>query len=567
MPLKINATLTDAAGAPTTGGGTWQVTVRNNGALVLDTAQVSYSGAALSASLAVAGPWTHLKIAVAPARYAPAGVELVPSSNGIYSDDPLTTVTALAQDTATLQIPLLRVREAVGVTPPSNPKAGDTLDGPWLSRLPGTSNSVYRELLVNPWFVKQPHVTTMFDSAPATGPFADPDKDGWDRFNTRNRSSDPANAGAAMLLEYGEIGSNASGGPRFLVGVWAPARTSSAVPAWRDMVAFFHPSTAKTWYPPVAYPFRPPYPYAVDDNPNVPPDDPDRTYQPYVNLALRYFVGDWSPYCLAGNESILVSPVLPNPVPKAPDNLEYGLPFRTPAGMARLLAEVNFFLHRIRYGFSSSNFDRWWGARALAAPVSSSAVAKPPVLRQAAIAAYSAATPQLDSLLSGGILSSQRYSTDLWGVPSAVLNQFMDAWLETWCLDLLADATTVLAADFETHLKAWVDANSRRKFFMGGSGTTGHSDPDAHYPKLSKASASRISAQSSSLATRRATLWRGPNDRWTAVFCSNPYLSASALDRSRWPFFPIAPSADDAHGFMFEITSGFVLGTTAVGVP
>jgi hypothetical protein len=115
--------------------------------------------------------------------------------------------------------------------------------------------------------------------------------------------------------------------------------------------------------------------------------------------------------------------------------------------------------------------------------------------------------------------------------------------------------------------EAWVGAKSNRKFLMGGSGTTGHNDPDAHYPSLSKACASKVSVLSPTSAPRHASLWRGPSDQWTAIFCTNAYLSASVPDTSRWPEFPVSPSDDEAHGFMFEIMSGFALGETTVGVP
>src|SRR5262249_55185707 len=160
-------------------------------------------------------------------------------------------------------------------------------------------------------------------------------------------------------------------------------------------------------YPPVAYPFHDPYPYIVGENPNVQSNDPDHIYQPYVNLALRYFVGEWSPYTLAGNEAIFVVPIFPNPVASKPDKDEYGLPFRTTAGLARLIIEVNLFLHRIRYGFSGGNFDHWCGSRPpIVAPSSSSVETAAPTLRKVAVAGYSAATTLLDVLLAGTRLSN-----------------------------------------------------------------------------------------------------------------------------------------------------------------
>jgi hypothetical protein len=567
MTLDVEVRLTDAVGAAAVGDGSWQLIVRNNGAPVHDTGSVAYTGAVLAASLPVT-TWTHLKIVVTPARYAAANVELNPSTTGPYRDDTLTTVRDLGVASAKIDLPLLRVQEAVGLVPPSPPQPGKPLAGPWLKTPTGKTTAVYRELLVTSWLASRSLTTWLMDTKGGrnTGPLGDPDRPGWDRFNTRGRATDPSTAGAAMLLEYGEVGTTATGA-RFLVGIWAPARPSSgSVPTWRDMVAFIHPSTAKTWYPPVAYPFRPLYPYVVGDNPNVPTGDPDRTYQPYVNLGMRYLVGEWSPYHLNANEAVMVSPVFPNPVPAKPDSDEYGLPFRTPAGLARLMAEVNLYLHRIRYGFSGVTFDRWWGSRSIAPPNSTSVEVKVPPLRRIAVAAYSASTTQLDALLSGQALSNGRYPGDTWGVPGATLDQFTAAWRETWCLDLLTGSTTVRAATFEGHLDAWVRARQERRFLMGGSGTTGHDDPDKLYPTLAAASTS-VSVQSTSEPRRHARLWRGPDDKWMGVFCTNAYLSASAPDPLPWPVFPVSPSDDDAHGFMFEIASGFAISWTTVGVP
>lgn len=564
MALAVEVKLTDAAGSPAVGGGGWQLTVRNNGAPIHDTGTVAYTGATLTATLPVAA-WTHLNVAVTPARYAPAGVELNPSTTGSYRDDTLTVIRELLPTSAKIDLPLLRVREAVGIVPRGPPKVGSPLAGPWLAVPTGKTNPVYRELLVTPWLAKHSRVASLMDYGFA-GPLADPDKPGWFRFNTRGRSADPVAAGAPLLLEYGEVGTSSASGPRFLVGIWAPTRLSTTTaPTWRDVIAFIHPSTAKTWYPPVAYPFRGLYPYAVGDNPNVPAGDPDRTYQPYVNLAMRYLIDDWTPYELAGNEAILVSPIFPNPVPSPPDSLEYGLPFRTSAGLARLLAEINLFLHRIRYGHSGVTFDRWWGSTSISAPHTSGLDLKAPTLRRVAIAGYSAATTQLDLLLSGQALSNSRYPVDVWAVPPAFLDQFGAAWRETWCLDLLTGSTTVAAATFESHLESWVRARSERRFVMGGSGTTGHDDPDKLYPKLAKASTS-MTVQSSTDSRRHARLWRGPDGKWLGVFCTNAYLSAAAPEPAIWPMIMVSPTDDDAHGFMFQLTSGLAFGWTTVGV-
>lgn len=567
MPIAVEVNLMDAVGGLAGGSGTWQLLVRNNGTQVLDTGPVAFTQASLTANLP-ASPWTHLKVIVAPERYAPAAVEVNVTTSGVYRDDTLAKVREAKADSVKIDLPLLRLRETAGVTPPSDPAVDTSLAGPWLKALKGTAGSVYRELQVNSWLSPHSQMTTVSDSSQKTGPLGNPDASGWERFNFRSRAVTPASSGAALILEYGEVGSNGTGGPRFLVSIWAPVRaTGAGQPSWRDMVAFVHPSSAKTWYAPAAYPYRDPYPYSVRDNPNVDPKDPDRIFQSYVNLALKYLVGEWSPYRLDGNESIMVSPIFPNPMPSSPDKDEYAMPFCTPAGMIRLLCEVNLYLHRIRYGFSGANFDRWWGARTITAPWSSPTEVVPPPIRRVAVAAYSASTTQLDQLLAGQALSSGRYPVNLWGAPTAVIDQVTAAWRETWCLDMLTGSTTVPATTFENHLTQWVGARSDRRFLMSGSGTTGHNNPDGLYPNIAKASPVKVTVQSPTEARRHAAFWRGPDDKWVGLFCSNAYLSATTPDAGPTPAFPVAPSDDEAHGFMFRISSGFAWAWTAIGVP
>ncbi len=570
MTIIVSVDLVDAVGVPAAGGGAWNVVVSNNGAVLQETGWAGYTGAKpvamLDNGLHSFGPWTHMNLSFKPNLYAPAAVTLNPTPTGDYRDDTLTTVKTLNQTAVYIQMPLLRLREPEGVIPPSQPHPGDRLAGPWLQLPPGQAIPLYHEICATDWMANLSNLTTLFDSNPTTGPFALPDNDGWDRFNNRVKSFQPLKAGAAMVLEYGEVGANGSGGPRFLVGLWAPARLTTNTPTWRDVITFIHPSTEKTWYPPVAYPFRAPYPYGVGDNTNAPSNNPDRTWQPYVNLALRYLVGELAPYRLDGNEAVMISPVFPHPGSSPSEQELYGLPFRTPAGLARLVAEVNLYLHRLHYGLSGFTFDRWWGkARATPTLYNSFAMVKPPDLRRAAVAAYSSSTAQLDPLLTGQPLI--RYAANVWGAPDPVVKAFNDAWLETWCLDLLADSTTVPAATFEQHLKDWVNAKSERTYIMGGSGTTGHNDPDTHYPQLSKASASNVPVQSPTVANRHGRLWRGPSGKWKAIFCTNEYLNGTTADTKHWPPFPVAPNSDNAHHFMFRLTSGIAVQETKVGVP
>ncbi|MGI8562536.1 MAG: hypothetical protein ACR2MZ_03095 [Candidatus Dormibacter sp.] len=565
MTVSISVRLLDAIGATPIGGGSWRLAILDNGKPVYeDQTNVAYTGGVLTATASV-NSWTHLVLSVTPGRYAAAGVTLNRSTIGAYRDDPLTVVRKLELGAVDVDLPLLRLREAPGVSPDQTPTVGKELTGPWLRQRPPTE---YRELSVTDWLTNRSPVRRVMDVTGAKGGvIGDADADAWDRFNTRNNASIPRNAGAGMLLEYGEVGSLSAAGARFLVGMWAPARADTTrPPTWRDIVAFIHPSTAKPWYPVVAYPFRRQYPYAVGENTQVPAADPDRIYQPYAHLAHQYIVGAWVHYHRAGNEAVIVTPIFPNPPDKDPDRLEYGLPFRTTSGMARLAAEVNMFLHRLGYGFSGFGFDRWWGAASIAPPHFSSIEVPAPAVRKVAMAAYSASTTQLDTLLSGQELREMRYPSGTWGVPDAVNSAFAAQWQETWCLDLLTGKATVPAATVERHLNDWVTANSGRRFVMGGSGTTGGSDPGALYPALSKAS-TRVTGKSSSEPARSAEVWHGPDGKWLALFCTNKYLSAAAAQGNDWPRYPVNPTDDEAHGFMFQIASGLAWGWTAVGNP
>jgi hypothetical protein len=86
----------------------------------------------------------------------------------------------------------------------------------------------------------------------------------------------------------------------------------------------------------------------------------------------------------------------------------------------------------------------------MAAPHSSPTEVSAPPLRRVAVAAYSASTTQLDTLLSGQPLGGMRNSVAVWGVSDSVRSAAFTAQRqETWCLDLLTGSTTVAAATFE----------------------------------------------------------------------------------------------------------------------
>jgi hypothetical protein len=258
------------------------------------------------------------------------------------------------------------------------------------------------------------------------------------------------------------------------------------------MVAFFHPSTAKTWFPVSAYPFRQGYPYTVSLNTPVTANGPDRIFQPYVNLALKYGSGQFSPYHLGGRQAVFVLPILPHPLPKNPDSLEYGLPFRTQSGLGRLLAELNLFLHQIEYG-RSNLLNRWSGQDAPSGIRTAPADEKhfflderaAPPLRRVATMGFSASSLQLDNLLATEDLNHPRYRAPRWGA-SKNLSAFKAAWLETWALDLFFE-TTVLRAQFERDLLNWFGRNESRSFIFSNSGTTtGGADPSALYAEIRK---------------------------------------------------------------------------------
>lgn len=582
MTLQLDVRLVDAVGQSPEGGGTWRAFVKNGNALLHDTGMQPYQGSTLAVSMPITGPWSHISVQVKPDNYAPQGVTVNPSSGGVYRNNASVKVALDSSGTGLrLELPLLRVREAPGVQVSVDPKPGNDLKAAWLSTssTTGSLSLRYREAHVTDWLMRLG--VRMVEPGPApSAVLDDPDAPDWDRFRYRDGASDPTTAGAPLLLEYGAVGSNVGREPTFLVGIWASSSSGpGAVPEWRDMVAFYHPSTAKTWFPASSYPFRNNYPYSVTTNTQVPEGDKDRIFQPYVNLALKYPFGRWSRLLGGDRKIVMVIPILPHaapgPNPKQPsqDELDYGLPFRTQSGMDRLLTEVNLFLHQRRYGWSGVKLDDWWGARAPTSQPPSPADStnffpdeRPaPQRRRTALATFSSSSPLLDFALRTTNLSSMHYPTRLWGVPD-VQKSFQPNWVETWCLDPLLGKTTVNPSQFEKSLMTWFNGAQNRRFLLANSGTTGGGNPSALFPAIQKLS-THLRRRAKGDAKRSAEVWWGPDSRWIGMFCSNPYLSAVAGVTSPWPPFNAHPSDDDAHAFMHILAVGLALGWSTLGRP
>ncbi|WP_327691071.1 hypothetical protein OG870_17280 [Streptomyces sp. NBC_00461] len=584
MNLRLEVHLTDAVGQTPEGGGSWRAIVKDGNTLRHDTGVLPYQGNTWTADLPISATWTHASLQLDPDRYAAQGVQVNPSAGGVYRNNSAARIVLDGGNTRLrLDLPLLRIREAPGVQIPSTPKPGDDPKAAWLTTSKSQTRAIslrYREVNVNDW--PNARKTRMVTPGPApSAVLDDPDHPDWGRLHHQDRSSDPSTAGAPLVLEYGEVGRTSATEPRFLVGIWAPAPAgSSAVPAWRDMVAFYHPSTAKTWFPADTYPFRNHYPYPVSSNTQVDPSHPDRLFQPYVNLALKYMFGHWSHFVDKDRQLVLVTPILPHPLPgpnpakPSRDENEYGLPFRAQSGLARLLTEVNLFLHQRRYGWSGTNLDDWWGARApMGQPRSPAEVPTfflderaAPQVRRVAVAAFSSSSQLLEAALTTKDLpSAARYTGRNWGVPD-VRKALLEPWMETWCLDPLLGKTTVQAPVFEKNLMKWWSESESRRFLLANSGTTGGSNPGALYPAIRTAS-SALRKRSKSDPNRNAEAWWGPNQRWIGMFCSNPYLSAVADVLVPWPPFTAHPSSDDAHAFMHVLAVGLALGWSTLGRP
>ncbi|SOD65156.1 hypothetical protein SAMN06272781_0015 [Streptomyces sp. 1222.2] len=484
-----------------------------------------------------------------------------------------------------LELPLLRIREAPGVQVAADPKPGADLKAAWLStssRPTGTVSLRYRETHVTEW-LNEGNARRVTSGAGPSGVLQDPDAPDWGRFWFQDRHSKPVDDGAPLLLEYGAVGSNVGREPTFLVGIWASSPPSSGgVPTERDMVAFYHPSTAKTWFPTTSFPFRSSYPYPVTVNTPAlenDPKDPDRIFQPYVNLALKYSLGRWSPFVANDQKMIIVVPIMPhvtpgrNPAKRSQDELENGLPFRTQSGMSRLLTEVNLFLHQRRYGWPGLKLDDWWGMKKPTgqplSPADSTSLftdERPaPKMRRIALATFSSSSPLLNTALTTVNLASMHYPPHLWGVLDAQ-KSFQPHWVETWCLDPFLDNNSVQAAEFEKNLLSWFHSSQSRRFVLANSGTTGGGNPGKLYPTIQKLSSTRT-RQATTDAKRFAEVWWGPDMRWIGMFCSNPYLSAATDVTSLFPPFTAHPSGDDAHGFMHVLAVGMALHWTALGRP
>ncbi|MFE7909969.1 hypothetical protein [Streptomyces albogriseolus] len=581
MSLQLDIHLVDSVGGTPVGGGTWQVTVKNNTTPLHATVMTPYQGSTITMTLPVSGTWTHASVQLKPNRYAPQGVTVNPTPTGLYRNNASAKVVLDASHTRLrIDLPLLRIREAPGTQAPKPPKPGDDLKAAELSlpKDPRGAPLRYREVHANDdWLT--PVTARMVTPGPApTAVLGDADAADWDRFLHRDRASKPATDGAPLLLEYGEVGSARGPEPTFLVGIWAPSSAGAVgAPKWRDMIAFYHPSTAKTWFPATTYPFRDRYPYSVTTNTQVLPEHPDHIFQPYVNLALKYPFGIWSRMVDEDRKIVIVMPVLPHPAPgrdpakQSQDQLEFGLPFRTQSGMARLLAEVNLFLHQRRYGWSGTNLSDWWGTKAPTSAPPSPADATSffpeepdaPGIRRVAMAGFSQSVALLNSALQTVDLSTPRYSKTLWGVPDA-RKTMQENWTETWCLEPFLGKSTVHSAEFEKNLMAWLDVAEKRRFVLAKRIATVDGSPGALFPTIRNLSAFRAH-RAKAQPDRFGEVWWGHNQRWIGMFCSNPYLSAAANVLSPWPPFEAHPSDDDQHAFMHVLAVGLALGWSTLG--
>jgi len=577
MPFTVVLSLWDIPGQDPEGGGTWQVVVQKNGALLHDTKAMPYSGGKFSVSTPAGADWTHITITIVPELYALQGVKVNQSAAGMYRNNPNARISKPAPDTLRISLPLLRVREAPGVAPPSPLVPGDEPGAIWLARVPQTSFNVYRDVVLDALQSKSP-VMSLNEVADATGfksAIKEPDApatDPWRRFQTTVLQSDPPAHGAPLLLEYGEVGSAQGKGARFLVAVWAPnwKLNSGAAqpPNSRDMALFYHPKTNKVPFPVSAFPFTKGYPYTVT-GPD-PTNAQGHVFQPYVNLALRHVFDTWSRFHVPARQAVFVSPIFPHPIEQKPDNLEYGLPFTTQEGAARLLQEVNVYLHQIRYGWSNADMNQWWGVgapsngmrRSPADDIHSYPDDFPvPPLGRVAVSAFSASSAELGRMLATPGLSNSRYPNGRWGTTDH--DPLLHEWIETWALDPFLDATTVTSAKFEKLLIDWFGRNDDRRFMIANSGTTGGSTPGTKYPAL-RAAAGATKRYTSSDPTKFAEVWRGPSDRWLGLFCSNPYLRGPAPGNA-FPQWPANNDPDLAHGFMYRLSIGLALSWSTLG--
>ena len=270
----------------------------------------------------------------------------------------------------------------------------------------------------------------------------DPAAEGWGRFATREAAVDPAKDGQLYLVEYGEVGEDASLGPRYAIGVWVPRRLHALGVEKLDFVVWLHPHTNNPLrMPQVKYPFGRPYPYGIlavkaDNGQAI-------ATQRFLDIPVYHLLSQhFLAYQLlaARRAAVLVVPVAPS---------SHFEPFEAPSTLMRLLKELCLWIPR--------DDDRGQPA----------VHPRRPAVGRVVMSGFSASVPRLTTLMNTRVPDSH-YAADVWGT-RADASAFDGVWKEQWAID-------GVAAGFDNYLNqaaSWVRTGPDRRIRIYKSDFTG----------------------------------------------------------------------------------------------
>lgn len=508
---------------------------------------------AAPAAITPAADWATAEFKISHPNYVVHSWTLRFEANGkFFWGDPCIRVDQQGPDTV-LTIPLGRIQHAPGQLPSFGATAGgekgvviaqgsgrpQTYVGTAVAQLPVGPLRLLEDFRGSdglPQCILNPH-----------------DPDGWRRLSTDETASvELGKKGGFLWLEYGSVNASQLKEPRFLIALWAPNPADAVKDDAVDMLVFFSPSTATTFYPVSNYPFRDQYPYEGHKAETVDPETGEKhsaKVQPYVILGFKYL---FSPTLLAAQNIasnkplLMVMPIFPHVHPKQERHMWQ--PFRSKAGLHRLLLEICQFLQREGYNGPSFGFTRWNGA---VAPIAGTPPLPPPpafsqvnrkqlAIRNIVVSGYSSASAGLIRLFKEDAISASaaEYPPELFAADPA---QFDKRWQEFWAFDFNLDPkrTGIKIQDYEKMLTDWLRRGTRRLRIYQSGWTTGDMEPDKFYPVLRKLLASRPRLLKAPIEPARwGVEWRDPAGHWSALFFSSAFLWSESPAKV-FPSYPV----------------------------
>lgn len=367
-----------------------------------------------------------------------------------------------------------------------------------------------------------------------------PEAAGWGRFATTAHRVDPAHAGRLYVLEYGEVGAEPSGGPRFAIGVWVPTRLHDPRVTELDFVVWLHPHTNNPIVmPQVQYPFRQPYPYGL-----IAVKGPTGTAvasQRFLDIPIFHLLSQhFLAYQLAAarRDAVIVIPVAPS------SHFEV---FENPSTLMRLLRELCLWIPR--------DFPRGADA-AVHAP--------PPAVRRVAVSGFSASVPRLHTLMLPRT-PEPHYDSPTWWTTSRDgasddARDFAHVWKEQWAIDGVAGgfpAYTDAAA-------AWLQQASDRHLRIYKTRFTGGWDFLARRPGAWSTLARRATPVVRGEGAVRAAVASGLDGRWTAASLEDAFVLGPPAGTT--PAVEPALLPAGAHELMPRIFFGHAAGMSGLTV-